>query len=322
MNFCTAAAFIGMNLCADQDAVLVGEQRFMEHMAAHGLSFGTQEEYKYRFNLFAAKDAEIKEINADVNNTFTVGHNQFSTWTKDETKRLMGYKGQSNLDTETKEFEPVTMAEVDWRQKGYTIPVQDQGHCGSCWAFAATATVEAHHQIATGQLMKLSEMQLVNCETIYSRGCQGGLPDKAFEYLGRYPQEQAVYYPYYPQDGQCRYQPAMGQVAVSNYYKVQPYSVAQLKAAISQGPVSVIIQADQDVFMHYQGGVINSAQCGTQLDHAVTAIGYGNENGQDYYIVRNSWNAGWGEAGHVRIAAVEGQGICGIQMEPSWPVTN
>lgn len=69
----------------------------------------------------------------------------------------------------------------------------------------------------------------------------------------------------------------------------------------------------------YTGGIMDSAECGTNLDHAVAAVGYGNEDGKDYYIVRNSWGASWGDQGYIKIAAVEGKGICGIQMQSVYP---
>jgi cathepsin L len=84
----------------------------------------------------------------------------------------------------------------------------------------------------------------------------------------------------------------------------------------------VTIEADQDVFQHYKSGIITSEECGTSLDHAVLAVGYGSENGVEYYIVKNSWAADWGENGYVRIGAVDGLGICGIQQLSVYPDTN
>jgi cathepsin L len=103
-------------------------------------------------------------------------------------------------------------------------------------------------------------------------------------------------------------------VFVDKVNHVQPNSAAQLKAAIAGGPTSVTVDAEETVFSGYTSGVLNSAACGTTLDHAITAVGYGNDGNQDYYIVRNSWTASWGDQGYIKIAAVEGGvGICGIQ---------
>lgn len=95
-------------------------------------------------------------------------------------------------------------------------------------------------------------------------------------------------------------------------------------AAIDTGVVSVTVEADQPVFHHYTSGIIDSSSCGTQLDHAIAAVGYGHDaaSGLDYYIVRNSWTTQWGEQGYVRIAAHAGAGICGIQMENSIPTSD
>jgi hypothetical protein len=107
---------------------------------------------------------------------------------------------------------------------------------------------------------------------------------------------------------------------VDSVNHVTPKSAAQLKAAIAKGPTSVTVDATAGVFQGYTSGVVNSASCGTQLDHAITAVGYGNDGTQDFYIVRNSWTASWGDKGYIKIAAVEGTvGICGIQQTSVWP---
>jgi C1A family cysteine protease len=121
--------------------------------------------------------------------------------------------------------------------------------------------------------------------------------------------------------GTCKVDASKGLVNVKSYTNVPANSVAQLKAAITKAPVSVTIEADKTVFQQYTSGVMDSKACGTSLDHAVAAVGFGTESGQDYYIVRNSWGASWGDQGYIKIAAVEGAGICGIQMESLYPST-
>jgi len=113
-----------------------------------------------------------------------------------------------------------------------------------------------------------------------------------------------------------------GVVTVTDYTNVPSNSVSQLKAALDKTVVTVTIEADKSVFQMYHSGILNTSACGTNLDHAVAAVGYGTEGGQDYYIVRNSWGASWGDQGYIKIAAVEGKGICGIQMGSLYATTN
>jgi C1A family cysteine protease len=128
-------------------------------------------------------------------------------------------------------------------------------------------------------------------------------------------------YPYTSFAGSCWSKP--GVVTASTYQNVKKNSAQDLKAAIALQPVSVTIDSASYPFLHYMSGVITSAECGTKLDHAVVAVGYGTENGQDYFIVRNSWGADWGEHGHVRIGINgDGAGICGIQEQSLFPSTD
>jgi len=126
-------------------------------------------------------------------------------------------------------------------------------------------------------------------------------------------------YPYKAFDQTCQASGAKGLVKVEAYHDVLPNSVQQLKAALDIGPVSVAIEADHASFQFYEGGIINDASCGTQLDHGVLAVGYGKEGDQEYFLVKNSWGAAWGENGYVRIAATQ-DNVCGILSQPSYPV--
>ena len=151
-TFCIAAAYLGLNACDNQTPLSVVEQSFIQHLAEHGISYGTKEEYQFRLDIFKKKDAEYREINSDPANTFTVGHNQFSTWTDSEYNKLLGYKGPQEVEADAiyEELSDVARpASIDWRQYGAVNAVKNQGGCGSCWAFSATAAIEGAHFIRT-----------------------------------------------------------------------------------------------------------------------------------------------------------------------------
>jgi C1A family cysteine protease len=321
--FCDSLAYYGMasTTCNEfQLAQNFMKTRFNAHMMEHGLNFATAAEFNTRMTIFAEKDAFINEHNAQ-NGSYRLGHNKFSTWTAEEFTSIMGAKKDNRVNKNFVTLPEANDAEVDWRSKGAVNEVKDQQQCGSCWAFSAIAALEGSHAIKTGTLVSMSEQQVVSCDTT-SFGCNGGWQYAAFEYLEDTADELEADYPYTSgrgQSGTCSPVASKETYFVDDYSDVPAKSVSQLKAAIAQQPVSVTIEADTLPFQLYNSGILDSTACGTNLDHAVAAVGYGSESGQDYYIVRNSWGASWGEEGYVRIAAVDGDGICGIQMESLWP---
>ena len=130
-------------------------------------------------------------------------------------------------------------------------------------------------------------------------------------------------YPYTAKNGKCAYDESSATaVEVSQYTTVTKDNVDQMKAAVAKQPVSVSIEADKMVFQHYKTGIFDSTQCGTKLDHATLVVGYGTENGEDYWLMKNSWGTVWGEKGYMQLKIVDGAGICGIQMGPLYPSSN
>jgi len=146
--------------------------------------------------------------------------------------------------------------------------------------------------------------------------------DSAFEYVKKTKLETESDYPYTAEDDSCASTSTKGVVQLAGYKDVVANSPSQLQAAVALGPVSVAIEADTDVFQSYNSGIISSADCGTNLDHGVLVVGYGQEGSKRYWILKNSWGTSWGENGFFRVArdGKTGPGICGLQSQPSYPL--
>jgi len=274
-----------------------------------------------RFKIFSNNLAKIIQHNNKSGKSYRLGTNAFTHLTQEEFKAThLGFKVPKNFRRNTTSLPRKNLkTSVDWRSQ--LNDIKDQGQCGSCWAFSAVGALEGVHSIKKGNLYNLAEQELVDCSTSYgNEGCNGGLMDYAFQYaIDKKGLAAQTDYPYTAYDGDCQTVTARN-APVTSFVDVTPNSADALKAAINQHPISVAIEADTFTFQFYSGGVINDDSCGIDLDHGVVAVGYDDAANPPYYLVRNSWGASWGDAGHVKIGIQDGPGICGIQQMASYPV--
>jgi len=317
-------AVLAVVACA---SALSAQTQFAEFKAAFGKTYSNRVEEAARFAAFQANLDIISKHNAEAAqgvHTFTLGVNQFADLTLAEFSATYLRPMNTTRPRNEVTLPEVNAGAVDWRTKGAVTPVKNQGQCGSCWAFSSTGSIEGAHAIATGNLVSLSEQQLVDCSVAQgNQGCNGGLMDNAFTYVisnGGITTESN--YPYSAQGPlTCQTSKASNHAAtVASFSDVPQNQEAQMIAAVTRQPVSVAIEADQSAFQLYKSGVFK-ASCGTQLDHGVLAVGYGTTGGQDYWIVKNSWGTSWGMSGFILMAQhVGAAGICGINMMSSYPV--
>jgi len=190
----------------------------------------------------------------------------------------------------------------DWREHNGVSAIKNQWVCGSCWAFAAIGALECSILIEDGIEVDLSEQMSVDCDRgglMGSYGCDGGYHYKHLLYLKTFGATMEAWYLYMAKDLEC------SGAALTKPYKVSSFgsaenSPASIKQAVyNHGPVACSVAVDNG-FQAYTGGVYNGPGA-DQTNHAVILVGWDENEGNGYWIMKNSWGTGWGEDGYMRI---------------------
>lgn len=308
-----------------------GNQEWDSYKKQYGKVYKDPIEDSFRLKLYLDKKIRVEKHNELYRKgftTFTMGINRFTDMTDLEVDEMMnGFRQPSDYQHkkvyQNKMEVSSVPAAIDWRNQGYVTEVKDQANCGSCWAFSATGALEGQNFAKSGKLVSLSEQNLVDCSRAYNTsGCEGGWMDQAFVYValnGGIDTEES--YGYEGVEGVCRFNVSNVGGTCSGYVDLASGDENLLKSAVGiVGPVSVVIDASRSSFQSYSGGIYYDASCNPQnLNHGVLVVGYDTSQGQDYWIVKNSWGVYWGEEGYIRMSRNKNNN-CGIASAASFPL--
>ena len=312
-------ALVSSNL--DVDTILF--QQFQRFVKKYHKRYSSVNEFLARFEVFKRNTMAAFESNE----SYQTGITKFSDLTYQEFAKIylnLNYNALAvaNFNPTIVKASNAAPDAYDWRDQGYVSHVKDQGSCGSCWAFSTVANLEGQYYKGKGTMVTLSEQMLVDCDT-YDSACNGGLMEYAFTWL----QENGgimtdADYPYTGYKGTCQADPSKYvDMTITGYKKLgsststwSPVDEDEIKEFLYEtGPLAVALNANP--LQTYTGGILDktSSQCPTSgMNHAVTMVGYGHDDAsdKDYWIIKNSWGASWGEQGYFRIR--RGNGTCGI----------
>ncbi|EGT32164.1 hypothetical protein CAEBREN_11106 [Caenorhabditis brenneri] len=271
---------------------------------------------------FEAEEKKHLGVDLDVN--------EYTDWTDDELKRMVIEKKNVITDLEAVRFEGSYLesgvkrpASIDWRDQGKLTPIKNQGQCGSCWAFATVAAVEAQHAIKKGQLVSLSEQEMVDCDG-RNNGCSGGYRPYAMRFVKENGLESEKEYPYSAlKHDQCFLKQNDTRVFIDDFRMLSTNEEDIANWVGTKGPVTFGMNVVKAMYS-YRSGIFNpsSEDCAEKSmgAHALTIVGYGGEGSSAFWIVKNSWGTSWGSSGYFRLA--RGVNSCGLANTVVAPIIN
>ncbi|CAH1966754.1 unnamed protein product [Acanthoscelides obtectus] len=301
------------------------KEEWQQFKLIHGKTYRSLVEDKHRFSIFQDNVRKIQEHNKKYESgevSYAMKVTQFADMTQQEFLDMLKTQSKGAPPRNGLKFNSTgiqTKKTIDWRKEGAVTPVKDHGKCSSCWAFSAVGTIEGQLFLKNKTLIDLSAQQLVDCTRFlyYNDGCKGGRMDNAFRYIQQHGIMSEESYPYTGHDGGCERHGYV--VKITDV--VELYDEREITAAVSFiGPVSAAI--DGSSLSLYSHGIIDeTSDCSSApqaVNHAILIVGYGNEDGVDYWIVKDAYGADWGEHGYFRIK--RNVNACGISYVGSYPV--
>lgn len=304
------------------------DDEFTRFKYKHGKTYNGEKDHDRRRDIFRQNLRFIHSHNR-ANKGYTVAVNHLADRTDEEIQALRGFKSSNSYNGgqpfpyNVKDYLDELPESLDWRIPGAVTPVKDQSVCGSCWSFGTAGHIESSYFLKTKKLMRFSQQALVDCSWGYgNNGCDGGEDFRAYQWMmevGGIPSEEE-YGGYLGQDAYCRLENKTLYAPITGWVNVTSGDTDAMKLALfKHGPLSIAIDAGHKSFSYYANGVYYEPECKNildGLDHAVLAVGYGKLNGEDYWLIKNSWSNMWGNDGYALMAMKDNN--CGLATDATY----
>ena len=320
--------FFLLQLIASRPLVSLSEERRFVSWMRETNNFYTGDEYHLRLGIFLTNARVVDQHNKG-KRSFTISLNKFAAMTPTEFSSILGFSTvggvrRPNIQNEKRvTYKGDAPDSFDWREKNVVNTIKDQDTCGGAWAFSVVAAQESVHAINTNELLRLSEQNLIDCCTA-GTGCGMAWPDKVMTWIvesqdGHYNLESE--YPYKGvQQSTCEYSQHRAVSQIVSVESVLQSDENLLKEHIANvGPVTACLDCRSLLFMLYHGGIYDDDFCiKYTYSHSMCILGYGSDNGVDYWLIRNSWGLSWGESGYIRY--LRGVDLCNVADAVFYPV--
>jgi len=310
-------------------------------------------EFEERKAVYAQRVVDAETQNNSPDKKWNAGVNKYWDWTENELKTLRGWDGanmpdggSSSIGKHVSFVQETSLEDLPrnkmWDNLKTFSYVKDQKACGSCWAIAASTVIEAHNEIYNKKHQVFSTQEIVDCTPNPKHcggdgGCKGATAELAMDWVLKNGIADAAQIPYHGKGGTCRKGDtwATGRARRSSFLEVSSHGAGHGGAAIGMmgwstlpknkyeplmraladsGPVAVSVAAG--TWFQYDSGIFNGCPRDAVISHAVVAVGYGQDRGDKYWSILNSWGDDWGEKGIIRLERHDDGGYCGMNNEP------
>lgn len=313
-------------------------------ISLQGSKKGSDKEKKERFKNFVKAKKQIERINKDKSLPYQAIVNKFSTMTIQERNLHHGLNISRGFSAEEREVyirhiskqpslsleSASNPASLDQTKKGIDIPIKDQGSCGSCWAFGTVFAIEGAYYKATGNLVEFSEQEILDCSyefiEVYGEGCDGGSYRQAMKYIYHHARlASSKDAEYRAQDDVCNYRNVPNSFKNTVLTRWENFGGTEsILNALQKGVMATRMFSTPE-FELYHKGIFLSPICDEYLkpnqppNHGVNTVGYGQQDGHNFWKIRNSWGTDWGEEGYARFTRDHGN-HCHITYDTYLPI--